>query len=72
MATAAPLRCFCTSVLKSCIAGVAWMATAASLRCFCTAVRKSCRRRCRLDGDGGVSTLLLHCGAQILHPQVSP
>ena len=48
------------------------MATAASLRCFCTAVLKSCVRRYRLDGDGGVSTLLLHFGAQILPAQVSP
>ena len=48
------------------------MATAASLRCFCTSVLKSCVRRCRLDGDGGSSTLLLHFGAQILRAQVSP
>ena len=34
--------------------------------------RKACIRRCRLDGDGGVSTLLLHFGAQTLHAQVSP
>jgi hypothetical protein len=35
-------------------------------------VLKSCMRRCRLDGDCGVSTLLLRFGAQILRPQVSP
>ena len=53
-------------------AGVALAATAASLRCFCTSVLKSCMRRRRLGGDGGVSTLLLHFGAHILHAQVSP
>ena len=48
------------------------MATAASQRCFCTSVLKSCMRENRIGGDGDVSTLLLHFGAQILHAQVSP
>ena len=39
---------------------------------LCTSVLKSCMRTSRLDGDGGVSTLLLHFGAQTLHAQVSP